>query len=189
MKVNALKYFLIVLFILPGIVLGQKIYKSNNGVIQFHSNAAQELIKASSNVLVGLLNTEDKTFAFLVKITSFEGFNAPLQREHFNEKYMESNKFPYANFSGKIIEDIDFTKNGIYQVRAKGVLKIHNVEQERIIKSTIKIDSGMILIKADFNVILNDHNIKVPKVVHEKIATAIDVIIESELYPEKEKIQ
>jgi hypothetical protein len=187
MKLKTLKYFVIIFFILPLNVFCQKVYECNNGVIQFNSNATQELIKASSKVLSGILNTQDKTFAFLVKISSFEGFNAALQREHFNEKYMESDKYADATFWGKIIEDIDFSKEGIYQVRAKGILKIHNIEQERIIKSTIKIGNGKIAIKSDFNVLLKDHDIKVPKVVHEKIATEINVTIEAELHPAKEE--
>lgn len=184
MKWISLKYLLLCLFIFPLNVFCQEIYKCHNGLIEFRSNAAKELIKATSKNLTGIINTKEKTFAFVVKISSFEGFNAALQRDHFNEKYMESERYPTAAFSGKIIEEIDFTKDGIYEVRAKGILKIHNAEQERIIKSTIKIAQGVISVKSDFNVILKDHSIKVPKVVHEKIATDIEVRIEAELHPE-----
>ncbi len=51
---------------------------------------------------------------------SFQGFNSTLQREHFNENYIESDKYPEARFSGKVIEDIDFSKDGTYIIRAKG---------------------------------------------------------------------
>jgi len=185
MKRIVFKYFLLSIFIFPLNGFCQEIYKCHDGFIEFKSNAAKELIKAGSKNLTGIINTKEKTFAFVVRISSFEGFNAALQREHFNEKYMESDKYPDADFSGKIIEEIDFSKEGIYEVRAKGILKIHHVEQERIIKSTIRIARGVIIVRSDFNVILNDHNIKVPKVVHEKIATDIDVKVEAELHPGK----
>jgi hypothetical protein len=52
---------------------------------------------------------------------SFQGFNSPLQKEHFNENYVESDKFPEASFKGKIIEDQDLTVDGTYELRAKGI--------------------------------------------------------------------
>lgn len=178
---SGLKYFFICVFAFPLSTFCQEIYKCNDGLVGFKSNASQELIKASTKRLAGVLNTKEKTFAFVVKISSFEGFNAALQREHFNENYMESYKYPDARFSGKIIEEIDFNRDGIYQVRAKGILTIHNVERERIIKSTIKIMDGIIFITSDFDVILKEHNIKVPRVVHEKIAAEINVTVRAEL--------
>jgi len=60
-----------------------------------------------------------------------------LQKEHFNENYLESDKYPEASFKGKIIEDIDLDKDGEYEVRAKGELTIHGIMQERIIKANI----------------------------------------------------
>ena len=52
-----------------------------------------------------------------------------MQKEHFNENYLESDKYPDATFAGKIIEDVDFTKNNTITVRAKGILTIHGVPQ------------------------------------------------------------
>src|SRR5205085_3222260 len=112
----------------------QDIFSTSAGVIKFKSDAALELIKASSGKLSGAVDLKKKTFAFYVDISSFEGFNSLLQREHFNEIYMESAEYKSASFSGKFIEDLDFTSNGKYMVRAKGILNIHGVEQERIIK-------------------------------------------------------
>src|SRR5688500_7889636 len=76
----------------------------DKGSINFTSNAQLELIKASSDKVQGLLDPNNNQFAFAVDIKSFQGFNSQLQREHFNEKYLESEKFPKARFSGKIIE-------------------------------------------------------------------------------------
>jgi len=122
-----------------------------------------------------------KVFAFSVKIRSFTGFNSPLQKEHFNENYLESNQYPDAYFSGKIIEDIDFTKDGTYTVRAKGNLFIHGVSQERIIKSEVSIRSGILKITSAFTVQLEDHNIPIPKVVHEKLASEINVEVTADM--------
>src|SRR3954468_5948319 len=89
----------------------QNYYYTNSGTIEFQSDASEELIKASSNALRTLMDIDKRTFVFKLSIRSFHGFNSALQQEHFNEKYLESEKYPEATFSGKIIEDIDFTKD------------------------------------------------------------------------------
>ncbi len=154
------------------------IYKGN---ISFRSEAPLELIQASSSELKGLIQTDTKQFAFSIKIKSFRGFNSGLQKDHFNENYLESEKFPDATFSGKIIEDVDFLNNNAAAVRAKGILTIHGVAQERIIKSDIVIKNGVITLNSKFTVLLADHNIPIPKVVHEKLASEIKVEVNGEL--------
>ena len=129
----------------------------------------------------GIIDADQQTFAWSVDIKTFDGFNSPLQREHFNENYMETKRFPKATFSGKIIEKTDFSQNGTYTVRAKGLLNNHGVEQERIIKSTIEVKNGQLRIKSQFTVPLSDHNISIPKIVHQKIAEEIKVTVEAVL--------
>ncbi len=158
-----------------------KIYTTNTGQMRFRSEAPLELINASSKELKGAIDASKKTFAFRIRISSFEGFNSPLQKEHFNENYMESVKIPEATFAGKIIEDLDFSKTGTYAIRAKGMLTIHGVEQERIIRSDMEIGNGFIKIKSSFIVLLSDHNIPIPRVVKEKLANEIKVELTAEL--------
>ncbi len=143
--------------------------------ISFTSNAALELITASSNKVQGLIDPASNQFAFTVEISSFQGFNSKLQREHFNEKYMESEKYPKASFSGKIIEPIDFSSDGSYDVRAKGELDIHGQKQTRIIKAKLTIENGQVYVNAHFFIPLADHNISIPSIVSQKIATEIEV--------------
>ncbi len=162
--------------IAPGIL-----YNVTNGSISFRSNALLELIKANSNELKGVVDVTKKQFAFKVRIASFTGFNSPLQKEHFNENYMESNTFPYADFEGKIIEDIDLEREGTYNVRAKGNLAIHGISQERIIKSELVVKNKLVYLKSNFSVQLSDHNITIPKVVHEKLASEIYIEVKATL--------
>ena len=95
------------------------IFNITKGKISFSSDAPLELITAISNELKGLIETEKKQFAFSVKVRSFKGFNSGFQKDHFNENYLETDKYPEATFSGKIIEDVDFAKNNVLTVRAK----------------------------------------------------------------------
>jgi polyisoprenoid-binding protein YceI len=161
----------------------QPIFTISKGSISFRSDAPLELIKASSGELKGKIDGAKKIFAFSIKINTFKGFNSALQKEHFNENYLESDKFPEASFTGKIIEEVDFSKDGTYTIRAKGRLNIHGVMQERIIKSELGIKNGQVSIKSNFTVLLADHNIPIPKVVHEKLASEIKVEVSAALAP------
>jgi len=172
---------------LIGLTFGQlsdaKLYEVNEGSVYFRSDAPLELIEASSTELKGLINAEERTFAFSVPMSSFEGFNSPLQRVHFNENYMESKQYPNATFSGKIIENIDFTKDGLYTVRAKGQLNVHGIKRERIIRSELQVEEGQIEVHANFTVLLAEHDISIPKIVHQKIAEEIAVEIRAVFLP------
>lgn len=173
----------ILLFALPALSQAGSIFQTVSGKISFKSDAPLELIKASSDQLIGLLDNNKKVFSFKINIRSFEGFNSPLQKEHFNENYMESDKYPVASFSGKIIEDVDFSKDGTYDVRAKGTLTIHGISQERIIKGNVAVNNKKITITASFSVLLSDHNIPIPIVVYKKLANEIKVEVNTTLEP------
>ncbi|MFL5754617.1 MAG: YceI family protein [Bacteroidia bacterium] len=156
-------------------------FTSNNGKIKFTSEAPLELIKAESSKLVSVISASDRRFAFSVIIETFEGFNSPLQKEHFRENYMETNKFKTSTFKGKIIEEVDLSKPGTYNVRAKGMFSIHGVEKEKIIKAKVTVKDGSMEIESDFAVPLEEFNIKVPKVVNQKIASVIAVNVKATL--------
>jgi polyisoprenoid-binding protein YceI len=162
---------------------GAQVYEVRKGSISFHSEAPKELISARSANLQGLVDAGRKAFAFRIRMSSFQGFNSPLQREHFNENYMESAKFPEAVFTGKIIEDVDITRDGDYDVRAKGKLHIHGLDQERIIRAHITTRKGVVNISSDFTVTLADYDIKIPRVVYDKLAPEIKVSVNASLQP------
>lgn len=156
-------------------LFGQKKYEVTSSRIAFTSDAELELITAASSRVQGLIDPASNQFAFYVDVITFQGFNSALQREHFNEKYMESEKYPRARFSGKIIEPVDLTVDGTYNVRAKGDLEIHGRKQTRIIKSMVTVTKGIINIEVHFFVPLADHDISIPTIVSQKIATEIEV--------------
>ncbi|TNE57404.1 MAG: YceI family protein [Bacteroidetes bacterium] len=158
-----------------------KVFRCEDGQIYFKSTAPLEVIEASSTRLRGLVDPTRQTFAWSVETGSFQGFNNPLQREHFNENYLESDRYPTATFSGRIIEQVDFQSDGTHAVRAKGKLRIHGIEQERIIKGKIILKGNTLRIQASFTVPLADHAITIPKIVHQKIAEEILVNVDATL--------
>jgi polyisoprenoid-binding protein YceI len=166
-----------------GTLLNAQVYSCKDGITKFTSEAPLELIKAQSNKTIGVLDCATKNVQFSIEIDSFEGFNSGLQKEHFRENYMETEKYPRATFKGKIIEDVDFSKQGATVVRAKGVFNIHGTEKEKIVKVKLNIANKGISVESNFEVPLEDHNIKIPKVVNQKIASVILVEVKAELKP------
>jgi len=152
-----------------------------NSTVRFISNASLERIEAVSNDLRGIIDINSNSFAFSISNTSFKGFNNQLQEEHFNENYMESGKYPKCTFSGKLIDNIDFKKDGRYMVRAKGILNIKGIGQERIINSTISVKGNEVFISCEFMVLLVDHEIRIPRIVQQKIAPEIEISIQAKL--------
>ena len=170
----------LLLFLQPAIA---QIFSCKNGTVGFVSEAPLELIKAESKKLTGGLDLQVRNFAFSVDIDSFDGFNSGLQKEHFRENYMETDKFPKATFKGKIIEDVDLLKDGSIVVRAKGIFQIHGTEKEHILKVRLNRHYNLIEFQTNFDVLLDDHNIKVPKIVNQKIASVIAVQVIGVLRP------
>lgn len=174
-------FFCLPLLALSAVSIAQQKFATDKGEVSFTSNAELEIIKATSNQVRGLIDPATNQFAFSVEINTFKGFNSGLQREHFLDNYMEVEKYSKASFSGKIIEQLDFTKDGEYDVRAKGELDIHGQKQTRIIKSKIVIRNGIISVESAFSVPLDEHSILIPKIVNQKIATEIEVSFKASL--------
>lgn len=150
-------------------------YTVKKSEMSFTSNAELEMIKATSTETQGIIDPANNQFAFSVPISSFKGFNSDLQRQHFNENYMETTRYGKASFSGKIIELVNWGRDSVYTVRAKGELEVHGQKQTRIIKAKLTVKKNELLVDTDFNVPLADHNISIPRIVSQKIATEIDV--------------
>ncbi len=188
LKINPVqKHILFIIIVLiVKISPAQQIFMTRTGTASFISNAPLEVIKAESGEVQGAIDTGKKTFAFIIDNKSFKGFNSALQQEHFYENYMETQLYPSSTFKGKLIEDIDLNSSQDQTVRAKGILEIHGVAQERIIKGTVRVSDGKIKIKADFSVLLEDHLIKIPRVVNQKIAESIEVSVSAELVKSSE---
>jgi hypothetical protein len=156
-------------------------YTLLSGEVRFVSKADLETIKSTSKELKGVLDPVSHSVAFKIANASFLGFNSQLQREHFNENYMESDLFPNCSYSGKIIDEVNFKKDGSYPVRAKGVLIIKGVGQERIVKGVIYVKGEELFLTSEFMVNLRDHNIRIPRIVQQKIAPEIEVSLTAKM--------
>jgi hypothetical protein len=162
----------------------QTLYKAANAQVGFYSKTPLENIDGKSETATTLINLETKDIAFVIQNVSFQ-FPNKLMQEHFNEKYMESEKYPLSQFRGNVQEKIDLKVVGVYQVNVKGKLTIHGVVQERTINGTITVKEGSIQLESNFKVKVADHKIEIPSLVTAKIAEELDVTVSANLLQKK----
>lgn len=168
---------LMLLFSLSETVSAQGLYKSKNGKVKFFSEAPLENIEATSEQATSILNAATGEVAFTIPIKSF-GFEKSLMQEHFNENYMESDKFPQATFSGKLEGKIDLQSTSEQNLTVKGKLTIHGITQERSIPVTLKVEKDGIAGFSKFKVKVADHKIEIPSLVFQNIAEIIEVTLQ-----------
>lgn len=158
-------------------IQAQSLYQGS-GQVDFVSDAPLEVIKAESDKLAGIVDRSNMNFAFKIDMASFEGFNSPLQQEHYNEHYLETEKYPDATFSGKILLEEDCTEGCEIKAVCKGKFKIHGVTQIVTIPVHYKLDGDTLQITGQFKILLSDYNIKIPKIVQAKISPEIDIKVD-----------
>jgi hypothetical protein len=153
-------------------------YICKDGQTHFFSSAPIEDISATCNNSLCVLNIQTKKISARVRMASFV-FPNKLMQEHFNENYMESDKFPNGILEAHVVENIDFSKDCIYDVTLKGTFEIHGVKKDREIKGKITVVRGQpASATAQFDVKLADHNIKIPTALVAKIAEVIKVDVD-----------
>lgn len=158
-------------------------YMTKNGNIMFYSETPMETIQAVNDQVNAALDTQTGEIVFKVLIKSFQ-FEKALMQEHFNENYMESDKFPNSIFKGKItnLSVIDFSKGGAYDAVIEGDMTIHGVTKAISEKGTFIVEPGdKIHGKSKFLVKVADYNIKIPGTVINNIDETIEVTVDIEL--------
>jgi YceI-like domain len=171
------------LFLLSNTAFAQ-LMKGDKSTVSFYSKTPLEDIDAKNTNIVSVMNTASKDIQIQVVAKGFV-FKSALMQEHFNENYMESEKFPISTFKGKVNEIVDYTKDGVTKVSATGKLNMHGVTKEITITGTITVKGNTVTIDAKFPIKLEDYEIKVPSLYVKNIAETIDVTMNTTLLPFK----
>ena len=179
MKIISVSVFL---FLSTTGLLNAQIFISKTSEISFFSESPLENIEAVNKVAKPILNVATGDIQVKIPIIAFK-FPKPLMEEHFNENYMESEKFPNTIFKGKINEKPDLTKDGEYKVTVTGNLEMHGVTKEITIDGTITVKEGQLIIQSKFNIHVADYKIKVPSLYVKNIAEDVQVKINATLEP------
>ncbi len=167
-------------------VNGQDKYFTKSGKINFYSVTPLEDIAAANASAVAVLDTKSGSFQFSILIKGFEFENEEMQ-EHFNNDYMESDKYPKAEFKGQVLNTsaVNFKKAGNYPVQVKGLLTLHGVTKDIQSTGTIKVDGNALRANSTFNIQVADFNIIIPKLVRDKVAKSVKITVDTSLEPLK----
>ena len=176
--------FGIVTLAMSSITLAQERFYTKTGGISFFSKTLLEDIDAHHRSVTCVLDTKTGNVQFSVLMKGFE-FKKALMQEHFNEDYIESDKYPKAEFKGQIINNssIDYSKEGVQQAKVKGQLTIHGQTKEIETDGTVSVKDGKIFIASEFPVLIADYKIEVAAFAKNKVAKTISVKVSCMLEP------
>ncbi|WP_347174808.1 YceI family protein [Polaribacter uvawellassae] len=176
-------YTMLACFLFINIANGQERFLTKNGTVTFFSSAAMEDIKADNNQVLSIIDTSNGKMAISILMKSFM-FKKALMQEHFNENYVESDKYPKAIFKGDIL-NFDSINVSDTKAEVKGVITIHGISKEITIPASFTKTSESILVKGEFYLKVADFNIEIPAVVVKNIAKKIKVSFEFNHTPYK----
>jgi len=172
--IKSLTLFFALIILTPLTTFAQR-YFAEKSKVTFFSDGVVEDITASNTKVTSIFDVRGD-IAFLLSVKDFE-FEKKLMQVHFNEKYMESEKFPKSSFQGRVV-GFDPAIKGTQQVKAVGKLSIHGVTRDVEAPGTVEVVDNQLLVRSKFTVKLIDYNVKVPQIIWKNIAQQVEVSID-----------
>ena len=160
--------------------ISQEKYLTKSGVLNFEASVeAFEEIKASNSNITAIFNAANGQIAALALVKGFRFKNA-LMEEHFNENYAESDLYPKAIFKGELVGfSLDALQSN-YTIQ--GTLSFHGITKPlKNVSVEIIPSENSLTLQGIFEIIPNDFDIEIPKIVRSKIANSVTVVFEFEL--------
>lgn len=156
-------------------------FRTTKGKVSINASTPLEDIEAQNHQVNAILNPATGKFAVVMLIRDFE-FKRKLMQEHFNENYMESDKYPKATFSGTI-ENFEFSNlsTTASEYSIKGRISIHGITRQLNTNIRLSLEDDEIEINSNFVIRPEDHEIEVPKIVFQKIAQEVEVAVKLNL--------
>lgn len=157
---------------------GQVRYMDRAGEVSFFSKAPLENIEAHTDQALCILDASSGEVAASMLMKTFR-FEKALMQEHFNEKYVESDKYPKATFTGKItnLSEINFNENGTYNARVQGEITIHGVTRPLEAPVEFVVSENAVAATSTFPLRVKDFKITIPTLVVRNIAEVIDITL------------
>jgi polyisoprenoid-binding protein YceI len=162
-----------------------QIYTSEHGKAKVFSKATLENFTGKSNYLVGQINLSDSRVDFYLDLSTLST-GVELRDEHMQEEFLETAKYPFAQFSGKLVTPFDTTSSDTQKVKVKGDFKLHGISRNiEVIGEMVK-KGHQLFIHANWQLDLPDYNIKIPQVLFMKVSQTQKLSITARM-EEKEK--
>lgn len=159
-------------------------YYTKTGQIHFEASVPSfEEVDATNKTVTAIINIETGEIAALALVQGFR-FKIALMEEHFNENYAESTKFPKATFKGNLQ---NFRFNDLNEGKKKytidGEISFHGVTHKVKVEALVSKLNNEIHLNSSFSLNPEDFNIKLAKIVRNKVAETVEVAINFKMKP------
>lgn len=152
-------------------------YYSKDAKVSFYSKAPLENIEAHNYKGACIIEQQTGKVTFSVLMKGFE-FAKGLMQDHFNENYVESDKFPKATFTGVINEKVPLVlEDGKHVWKVSGTMVLHGVTKPLIAEIKVSINKGVVVVETAFGLNIVEYGIKIPTIMVEKISEKVQVVV------------
>lgn len=165
--------FILLLTVQWGLAQNSDRIIARQGQVTFFSYTSVENIDATNNQVLSIIDLNSKEIAISMLMRAFV-FKKALMQEHFNESYVESDIYPKATFEGDI-PDLDTSFTSPQTRIVKGQITVHGITRPIEVKTNFEKQDNIIIVSGDFDVKVQDFQIKVPPIVAANIAKTISV--------------
>ena len=165
--------FVALIVIVNTAVSGQDKYFTKTGRISFSGKSTLSGVNAENKAVAVVLDTKTGSLQFSLLMKGFE-FKKALMQKHFNEKYLETDKFPNSGFKGEITNNalVKYATDGVYPVTAKGKLSIHGETKDVQATGTITVKTGKLILNSTFYIMVPDY--KISANMNDKVTIIVD---------------
>jgi hypothetical protein len=167
---------LLIQFLVFSNCFGQRYY-SKDAKVSFYSKAPLENIEAHNYKGACIIEQQTGKVSFSVLMKGFE-FAKGLMQDHFNENYVESDKYPKATFTGVINEKLPLaTEDGRHVWKVAGTMTLHGVTKPLQAEIKVSINKGVIMVETAFGLNIIEYGIKIPSIMAEKVNEKVQIIV------------
>lgn len=146
-----------------------QVYMDKHAHARVVSHSTLEDFTGTSDYLVGQVNLSDAKVDFYLDLSTLST-GVELRDEHMQEEFLETNKYPFAQFSGKLVSSFDPASPDTQDVRVKGTFKIHGVSREVEVKGQMARSGHHLYVHANWQLQLPDYDIQIPRVLFMKVS-------------------
>ncbi|MCH1406826.1 MAG: YceI family protein [Schleiferiaceae bacterium] len=164
-----MKRIVLTVLLICSTVASAQQYLTREARLSFDAGSPLEDIEAFTESGSAVFDASSGKIGVQVLMTSFQ-FKRALMQEHFNENYVESEKFPKASFRGVFADG-----------EVKGALSIHGSTQEISVPANLTQEDGNFVLVTSFEILLADYGVKIPGAVANKISNTASIQVRATL--------
>jgi polyisoprenoid-binding protein YceI len=165
-----------------GAEVSAQTYQARNGLVEFTSRAPLLTFTGTSRQLLGLINLSDGAVDFYVDLNTLETGIRRRDRD-MRTVYLETSRFPFAEFKGRLVTPIDPSRAGPQPARVRGEFIMRGITRPFEATGTIERSGRGFRVQAGWEIRLNDYNIERPRVVFYELNDVQEVRIDILLLP------